>query len=211
MLPRSGGVTRTPVTIQCDTSYHNLVPLFSQFSVIPNALICLSDAKLSPESIFSGDHPSRMTDGTLSPDPRTKNTLSPDSDTASVSSSLKRPHRPPDLDLSSLNLTPIQHHDITVHTHAGPRPSVEQSHDSQGGREEQKSRAPPPEVEGATREKKRETSVLSSVTAQSDFDPTGCSTPTTAKMSGSVSERISLVPISQRICEKFVYPVNVLF
>jgi hypothetical protein len=158
-----------------------------------------SDPKFSPESVTSSAPPSRMTDGTLSPDPHTKHTLSPDSDTASVSSSLKRPHRPPDLDLSSLSLAPMQHHDITVQTHAGPRPTLEQSHDSLGGKEGRNSRAPPPEGEGPTREKKRETSVLSSVTAQSDFDPTGCSTPTTAKMSGSVSERISLAPISQKI------------
>ena len=147
----------------------------------------------------SNDRPSRMTDDTLSPEPHTKPTLSPDSDTASVSSSLRRPHRPPDLDLSSLNLTPIQHHDITIHTHTGPHPV--QGHDSQGGKEERKSHAPPPGVEGSTREKNRETSVLSSATAQSDFNPTGCSTPTTAKMSGSVSERISLAPISQKLCE----------
>jgi hypothetical protein len=159
-----------------------------------------SDPKPTPPLLPASQ--SRLTETTLSPSgsPSAKQTFSPDSDSASISSSsLRRPHRPPDLDLSSLSLAPMQHHDITVQTHAGPRPTLEQSHDSLGGKEGRNSRAPPPEGEGPTREKKRETSVLSSVTAQSDFDPTGCSTPTTAKMSGSVSERISLAPISQKI------------
>lgn len=148
-----------------------------------------------------------MTEDTLSPasnDSHTKLTLSPDSDTSSVSSSLRRPHRPPDLDLRSLNLTPIQNKDITIHSYSGPPPAaVEQtlrSSSSLGKADELKGKPLPPGGEQSS-QKRRETSVLSSIAAQSDIDPTRCSTPMTTKMSGSVSERVSLIPVSQKLCE----------
>ena len=63
--------------------------------------------------------------------------------------------------------------------------------------QQRKSEAPPTSNdinEGPGNQKTRETSVLSLVTTRS-------STPTTAKMSGSISERISLVPLSHKQCE----------
>lgn len=141
-----------------------------------------------------------MTDDTLSPssndDSLTKYTLSPDSDTASVSSSLKRPHRPPDLDLTSLNLTPIQHQDITIVSSSGQSPPSEPKGQPLTGKVGQP--RPPPGRDG-TSDKKRDTSV-----SQSEVDPTRSSTPTTTKLSGSVSERVSLAPITQRHCKYLI-------
>ena len=166
-------------------------------------LAFLTDLKTTPTAPPTDDSPSHTLEETLSPasssDSRTKQTFSPDSDTGSVSS-LKRPHRPPDLDLRSLNLTPVSHQDITIHT----QPVVPPVELGESGAEA----VPAEKMEDATRptsravdEKRRETSVLSSVAAHSDFDPTRSSTPTTAKMSGSVSERISLIPVSLKHCE----------
>ena len=162
-------------------------------------VILLSVVRAEPKSIpsvLSGSgYPSQIMEETLSPsttDSLTKTTLSPEtdnqSDTASVTSSLKRPHRPPDLDLTSLNLTPIQHQDITIHTSGPPT-----SGGAAGTREAS--------VEGRT--SRRSEASHGSAAVQPDFDPTRSSTPTTAatKMSGSVSERVSLVPISYKPCE----------
>lgn len=148
-----------------------------------------------------------MTEETLSPatpDSLTKTTLSPDtdnqSDTASVSSSLRRPHRPPDLDLTSLNLTPIQHHDITIHTSGGPPTTGHAA----GTREVS--------VEGRTSHRSEASHGSVAAAVQPDFDPTRSSTPNTAatKTSGSVSERVSLVPISHKPCESTLRPYKQL-
>ena len=126
--------------------------------------------------------------------PNNKQAFSPDSDTASVCSSLRRPHRPPDLDLSSLNLTPISHQDITIHTSSHPPPPLP---DDKKGAELTEQPPSTTDVNEATNRKGREVSVLSSAT---DLDPTRSSTPLTAKMSGSVSEKVSLIPVSQKHC-----------
>ncbi|CAI8008141.1 Guanine nucleotide exchange factor subunit RIC1 [Geodia barretti] len=111
--------------------------------------------------------------------PNNKQAFSPDSDTASVCSSLRRPHRPPDLDLSSLNLTPISHQDITIHTSSHPPPPLP---DDKKGAELTEQPPSTTDVNEATNRKGREVSVLSSAT---DLDPTRSSTPLTAKMSGT--------------------------
>jgi hypothetical protein len=161
-----------------------------------------SDSKPTPTPVPSGEPPSRLAGPALShsssteggDSPNNKQTFSPDSDTASVSSSLRRPHRPPDLDLSSLNLTPISHQDITIHTSSHPPPPLP---DDKKGAELTEQAPPTTDINEASNRKGRETSVLSSAT---DLDPTRSSTPLTAKMSGSVSEKVSLVPVSQKHC-----------
>ena len=132
----------------------------------------------------SGEPPSRLAGPALSPSssteggdsPNNKQTFSPDSDTASVSSSLRRPHRPPNLDLSSFNLTPISHLDITIHTSSHPPPPLP---DDKKGAELTEQAPPTTDINEASNRKGRETSVLSSAT---DLDPTRSSTPLTAKM-----------------------------
>ena len=161
-----------------------------------------TDLKPTPTPQPTAERLSRLTETTPTDEGESPNktTFSPDSDTASVSS-LRRPHRPPDLDLSSLNLTPISHHDITIHTSS--RPHTLTQNEGEGSKEQ----APPTnaEAEENPERKGREGSVLSSAT---DLDPTRSSTPLTTKMSGSVSERVSLAPVSHKHCTSLCYPLS---
>ena len=171
---------------------------------IPCAFLPLwpTGAKHIPPELSGVVYSSHLTGGDLlsppSPTSPTESALSaadPDgrSETGSLSSSLKRPHRPPDLDLTSLTLTPIHHHDITIHTSTARPSTAAADPRGQGG----------PSLSEGDRLKHGE----SVAGVQVDFDPTRSSTPTTAtKLSGSVSERVSLVPVSQKFCE---YPQNV--
>lgn len=162
----------------------------------------LSELKLRPRALndnggpLNGDQVAEEALPLSSTDSNTKATLSPESDAASVSSSsLRRPRRPPDLDLTNLNLTPIQHRDITIHT-TGTSGASGHTEIHSPLKEEDPPSTQAAVVSRAADEKGRVGSP--EVQPSSDWD---ASSPNAHKHSGSMSERVSLVPISQKVCK----------